>query len=73
MEHGQVVEEDHVTGLELDLDGASLRKYMQCIKRLPLDPSQSRKGVRTWSGRSSGDASARAIYKDSARWLIRIC
>lgn len=58
MHHGQVVEEDHISGLQLDLDGMFCRNSMQGVERETLSGGERRQGRRPWSRWRSCDAGA---------------
>lgn len=70
MHHGQVVEEHHISGLQLDLDGMFHRKGMQGIECETLSRGERREGRRSWSRWRSCDASAGEVDQDAAGEMV---
>ena len=67
--HGQVVEEDHVAGLQLDTGGIFHSNVMQGVEGPALNRCKGWQGGRAVSRGRAGDASTRAIDKDPA-WEV---
>ena len=70
MHHAQIVEEDHVAGLELDLGRVFRGGVMQGVEGSPLDGCEGWQGGGAGSRGRAGDASARAVDEDSAQEVI---
>lgn len=70
MHHGQVVEEDHISGLQLDLDCMFRSESVQGVERETLSRGERREGRRSRSRRGSCDAGAGEVDQDAAGEMI---
>lgn len=70
MHHAQVVEEDHIAGLELDLRRAFHSNVMQGVQGASLERCKGREGGRAGSRGCAGDASTGAVEENSAREVV---
>lgn len=70
MHHGQVVEEHHISALQLDLDGMFHGQSMQGVECKTLSRGERREGRRSWSRWRSCDASAGEVDQDSLGGMV---
>ena len=68
--HGQVVEEDHVAGLELDFDGVVHRDVVESVEGAVLEGCEGLEGGGAGSGGRAGDAGAGAVEEDAAGEVV---